>query len=434
MKAAGVARLPRRGVSSGDECASPVSNDGADARRRPAQHLCVPAGERAGRAGRSSCIARPMASPPPMRATKIDCTRAWLPNPAEPMRGSILRGWQSIVAHGYAAVYQDSRGRHGSEGEDRVYADDAADGHDTLEWIAGQPWTNQRVGMSGSSAGATTDLRRGRRPGTRACAPFSPRPAAPASMTTSSMKASRSRWSGCGCGSRATSRACRRRIARRSCGASGSAPRSSTRAAVSAAARYARLDAARHADPPFVESADWLRLPLTNYPDFATWQPFLDEIISHPAPDRVPRRPMISAARSTSPAFTSRAGSTFFRPASSRRSRRSRRAPAPRSCGSARTSIISSMPTISGRATRISNGSAIGSRATPSCRSSTSRPVFYSPRAWVDDRAGYVADDWRHAERWPPPGTTPQRLYLCGDGSLSARCDPGPGGAAALSL
>src|SRR5438034_3393268 len=87
---------------------------------------------------------------------KFDVSRAWLPNPAEPMRGSILRGWKSIVAEGYAAVYQDCRGRHGSEGEDRVYADDAADGHDTLDWIAGQPWTNQRVGMSGSSAGATT--------------------------------------------------------------------------------------------------------------------------------------------------------------------------------------------------------------------------------------------------------------------------------------
>ena len=82
---------------------------------------------------------------------KTDCANAWLPNPAEPMRGSILRGWQQIVAHGYAAVYQDTRGRHGSEGEDRVYADDAADGHDTLEWIAAQPWTNQMVGMSGSS-------------------------------------------------------------------------------------------------------------------------------------------------------------------------------------------------------------------------------------------------------------------------------------------
>src|SRR6266700_2986812 len=87
---------------------------------------------------------------------KFDCTRAWLPNPTEPMRGSILRGWRAIVERGYAAVYQDCRGRHGSEGEDRVYADDAADGHDTLDWIAAQPWTNGRVGMSGSSAGATT--------------------------------------------------------------------------------------------------------------------------------------------------------------------------------------------------------------------------------------------------------------------------------------
>ena len=46
--------------------------------------------------------------------------------------------------------------RHGSEGEDWVYADDAADGYDTLDWIADQDWCNQRVGMSGSSAGATT--------------------------------------------------------------------------------------------------------------------------------------------------------------------------------------------------------------------------------------------------------------------------------------
>ena len=85
-----------------------------------------------------------------------DCTRAWLPSATEPLRGSILRGWRSIVAHGYAAVYQDTRGRYGSEGEDHVYADDAADGYDTLDWIANQPWCNRMIGMSGSSAGATT--------------------------------------------------------------------------------------------------------------------------------------------------------------------------------------------------------------------------------------------------------------------------------------
>jgi uncharacterized protein len=44
--------------------------------------------------------------------------------------------------------------------------------------------------------------------------------------------------------------------------------------------------------------------------------------------------------------------------------------------------------------------------------------VYYSPRAWVDDRAGYAPTDWRLAERWPPAGVAPRRLYLCGDGGL----------------
>jgi hypothetical protein len=105
---------------------------------------------------------------------KFDPTRAWLPNPAEPMRGSILRGWRAITGRGYAAVYQDCRGRHGSEGKDRVYADDAQDGHDTLEWVALQPWTNQRVGMSGSSAGATTTF--------AAASTRHPSPAAPSAI------------------------------------------------------------------------------------------------------------------------------------------------------------------------------------------------------------------------------------------------------------
>src|SRR5437764_13053261 len=43
-----------------------------------------------------------------------DCARAWLPSAEEPLRGSILRGWRNIVRKGYAAVYQDTRGRHGS--------------------------------------------------------------------------------------------------------------------------------------------------------------------------------------------------------------------------------------------------------------------------------------------------------------------------------
>src|SRR5215470_8210518 len=76
---------------------------------------------------------------------KFDLPGAWLPSAEEPLRGSILRGWRNIVEHGYVAVYQDTRGRHGSEGEDRVYADDAADGYDTLGWIVAQPWSNRMV-------------------------------------------------------------------------------------------------------------------------------------------------------------------------------------------------------------------------------------------------------------------------------------------------
>ena len=51
--------------------------------------------------------------------------------------------------------------------------------------------------------------------------------------------------------------------------------------------RRAMRGSRRHARPvrPFIHSPDWMRLPLSGYPDFATWQPFLDEIITHPAPD-----------------------------------------------------------------------------------------------------------------------------------------------------
>src|SRR5258706_8498648 len=104
---------------------------------------------------------------------KFDHTNAWLPSAAEPMRGSILRGWRNIVARGYVAVYQDCRGRHGSEGEDRVYADDAADGYDTLDWIARQPWSNRRGGMARSPAGPPRALpeRPGRPPSPAAVFP-----------------------------------------------------------------------------------------------------------------------------------------------------------------------------------------------------------------------------------------------------------------------
>ena len=85
------------------------------------------------------------------RTDHRDVAQAWLPAAADPLRGSSLRGFEAITSRGYAAVYQDTRGRYGSEGEDRIYADDASDGWDTLEWLANTCWSNGRVGLSGSS-------------------------------------------------------------------------------------------------------------------------------------------------------------------------------------------------------------------------------------------------------------------------------------------
>ena len=213
-----------------------------------------------------------------------DCTRAWLPSAEEPFRGSILRGWRNIVARGYVAVYQDTRGRHGSEGEDRVYADDATDGYDTLEWIAAQPWTNQMVGMSGSSAGATTTFAAAstRHPSLRAFFAQAGASSIYDDVVYEGQSIEMERlWLWVARNIPGLSHSHREMIMRRS----GISTEALDAAAASAAVRYARLDAARQADNPFISSPDWMRLPLTRYPDFAIWQPFLDEIITHPTSD-----------------------------------------------------------------------------------------------------------------------------------------------------
>ena len=52
---------------------------------------------------------------------------------------------------GYAFVVQDVRGRTRSEGETFPFVHEVADGYDTLDWIAAQPWSNGDVGMIGDS-------------------------------------------------------------------------------------------------------------------------------------------------------------------------------------------------------------------------------------------------------------------------------------------
>ncbi len=70
--------------------------------------------------------------------------------------------WVEPVANffaprGYVVALQDLRGRHKSEGAGQYYhtanVHEGEDGYDTIEWIASQPWSNGRVGMTGSSHG-----------------------------------------------------------------------------------------------------------------------------------------------------------------------------------------------------------------------------------------------------------------------------------------
>ena len=61
-----------------------------------------------------------------------------------------------FTTRGYVTVVQDCRGRYSSEGGFSKYVDEGPDGYDTLEWLAGQPWCNGKVGTYGLSYAAHT--------------------------------------------------------------------------------------------------------------------------------------------------------------------------------------------------------------------------------------------------------------------------------------
>ena len=67
----------------------------------------------------------------------------------------LLEDWELTLSRGprfgYAVVVQDVRGRYRSEGTFRAYHQEGEDGHDTIEWVARQPWSNGRVGTFGLS-------------------------------------------------------------------------------------------------------------------------------------------------------------------------------------------------------------------------------------------------------------------------------------------
>jgi len=69
------------------------------------------------------------------------------------------------ASHCYLVVIQDVRGQYQSEGTFYTFLNEAEDGYDTVEWAAGLPGSNRRVGMYGFSyVGATQWLAATQRP------------------------------------------------------------------------------------------------------------------------------------------------------------------------------------------------------------------------------------------------------------------------------
>ncbi len=345
---------------------------------------------------------------------KTDPAVGWLPDPAKPMLGALLRGWKAIAARGYAAVYQDCRGRHDSEGIDRVYADDAADGFDTLEWIAGQPWCNGAIGMAGSSAAATTTL-------------------AAASQRHPALKCFFAQVGGSSiyddvvyegggiemerlwlwvAGNIPGLSRSHREMVKQRFGLDDEGLASVIRAALEKAKR---LEAGKIALPPFVGSFDWTALPLKDTAAFSVIQPFLDEILAHPIPDEF-RATHDFRASIDIPGFHATTWYDIFQ-----------------------TSVIAAFQEIQAR---IGNQKLwIGPNAHYFIYETQFWPrdpffdwfghwlkgersvlvdepaVLTSPRAWVEPES-YVADDWRPAEAWPPVGSRTLRLQMGADGKL----------------
>lgn len=63
-----------------------------------------------------------------------------------------------FTAAGFAVVFQDCRGRYGSEGTFVKYRAEAEDGYDTLAWLVRQPWCDGAIGTMGMSYSAHTQM------------------------------------------------------------------------------------------------------------------------------------------------------------------------------------------------------------------------------------------------------------------------------------
>ena len=70
------------------------------------------------------------------------------------LSGMTLQFAHEAVAHGYAFVIQNERGKFFSEGEWEILGLPRTDGYDALDWISDQSWPNGKVGTIGCSSSA----------------------------------------------------------------------------------------------------------------------------------------------------------------------------------------------------------------------------------------------------------------------------------------
>ena len=74
------------------------------------------------------------------------------------LKGGTLRYVLESVKRGYTFTVQNERGRYFSQGKYEILGKPQTDGYDTLSWIAGQSWSNGKVGTLGCSSSAEWQL------------------------------------------------------------------------------------------------------------------------------------------------------------------------------------------------------------------------------------------------------------------------------------
>lgn len=87
----------------------------------------------------------------PRSATPVPTILVRLPYDKSSAFAAMSEVASRMTDRGYAFVVQDVRGKVRSEGETLAFVHEVPDGHDTLDWIASQTWSNGHVGMFGDS-------------------------------------------------------------------------------------------------------------------------------------------------------------------------------------------------------------------------------------------------------------------------------------------